>query len=370
MRHIIEGVRPYAGAQGRAGKGYMSCIGEAMNVLAFQCPLFEDARIFNLLKVGWSAWYSPRTGEIFHAYVRNRFFYNLKILFNLQVETICCRGLSGLRNLLRRRIYDDHPLFLWINGMPILRGEEISFIGGSSSHMTFVCYGIDDNRDSVLLLNNHSGILGWAPMEVIGKRLDQNIVYDIPILSDCTVPIKSTVNNLLLEKVRSNFRTFSFFYGIERYLLRTFQNKAKRTYKDLPRIGMICGPEGIRTFADKIQSWNSEFDEAVQNVARRTCRQIMLLREEREIFFSILDNLPSYQDEEISFQTILSYSKELSKSWKVIAKLMSKIYMAAGGYAIAEIQERLYQVANQEVQILKMLRDFLKHKSLDKQPIW
>ena len=61
---------------------------QAVTILEFYCPLFEDPRVFELVRAGWSTWYIPSKVTITPAFMLGQCFWNLLALFGVKVEGI------------------------------------------------------------------------------------------------------------------------------------------------------------------------------------------------------------------------------------------------------------------------------------------
>ena len=352
MKHIIEGVKFYSEPEGKPGQQYMFCMGHTMNILAFHCSLFEDLRTFELLKAGWSFWYSPKTGNFRHAYARSRFFFNLKTLFGVEIEALSCADPSQFRDLSHYHICSDRPLLLWICLTP--RKDDSD---DGSDHMVFVGFGVDFNHDAVLLMNNRDHKLIWAPIEDIGYKFAHHRVHDFHVPGNCRMPEEDVVADLLRNKIESNFQSSGKLPYLKRYAERLFETTHRISYREQPPAGTLCGPAGIHAMADGLALWYEDDTEWVRKRAHYACCEIMKLRYERTTFVSLVSALSTVNKRMV--QDISAFWERMTESWKKGARLFSKVYMSDKKNSIVEIQEHLHFVAEEEKQILWMLRDVL-----------
>ena len=89
---------------------------QAMNILRYQSPLFEDGRTYDLIRIGWSSWFLPNTVALQPSYMLGQCFTNLQTLFGARVVTVPCYRPEQLRDLLRVRMPAGKPLFLFVLG--------------------------------------------------------------------------------------------------------------------------------------------------------------------------------------------------------------------------------------------------------------
>ncbi len=351
MVHIIQDIEPYPPADGSPGNDYMYCIGHAMNILAYHCPIFKDVYTFELLKASWSFWYNVRTKKIRQAYTRGRFFFNAAYLFNVHIETIPCRNADEFWSEPLLRIKDNRPLLIWAT----LAEHQQQDTSDDGRHTTFVGCGINREKGSVLLLSNRAG-LGWAPVEDISIRLVHNRMQDLYIPEDCHLPSADVIKRLLKIKINNNYKN-GLCYKIRRYLKkRVFELGRNISYDDRPPLGVVCGPEGIEAFATDLLSWKYDADKSHQKV-RNIYENLLILKKERSIFFSILLKSTSKKN----IKSLQEWQKKIDVSWKLIARRFATLMILnqRSHSHIFEIHSELCCLAEQERECLTFFRTLL-----------
>ena len=341
MRYVIDGVRPYTRLVWRPCYSFRSCLSHFMNILAFYCPVLQDERIYDLMRVGWSSWYLPGKVLLWPAAMFGQAFWNLKTLFGVTVRELPCGGPDQLHGVLRERIWADRPLFLFVNGRPVRDGDTVDFLD-ERDHDTFVGYGFDSGRNAVLLLNNHRDASGWCPIHVLEDRLAGNQVHDLRVPPDCEMPTEEALASFLLSRVRTGLGCEP---GIPMDLLATDHKP-----------GTVYGPGGIRAFAELSRYGRGE--ETLQQGAFRVCQGLLMLLQERNIFLSIVKEFLRPDDGGAQAGVLRGWGR-LEREWERVARLAARIHMTGQAGLVAEVQDRLRSVADSEELMLFEFQDYL-----------
>lgn len=359
---IIEDIKPYPSANGKPGNEYMYCFGHSMNILAFHCPVFDNPTTFEILKAGWSFWYFPKKNDFRHAFTGHRFFYNLHVLFGVSTEKLYCSDTPTFWQLLKDRIITKRPLLLWLAGVPKQDNWD---------HTTFVACGVDFDQKAVLLLSNGLNAMGWMPVEEVGKRVVSDKIFYFNIPDQCKIPSKKDVAHLLLEKVKNNFWVEDILYQWEKKLqiiIRRISRQIRKCslqtpFREAPPPGTICGPIGISKLARDLPEWHIKNEGITEHIARNFCREIMMLRQERAVFISLLSWISI---REVDLLHIQEKWADLSNLWKQVAMAFSKIFMTDKHDVIFEIKHLLENIAENEKSILLCIQELLtKHLTCD-----
>ena len=358
MKYVIEGIKRYEHVEQRPHYSFLICMSQAMNILRYQSPLFEDGRTYDLIRIGWSSWFLPNTVALQPSYMLGQCFTNLQTLFGARVVTVPCYRPEQLRDLLRVRMPAGKPLFLFVLGKVRREGGRIHFIDeisndgdGTKRHNTFVAHGFDSFRDCILLLNNHSSVSGWFPVGAVGERLPGKRAYEIRVPSNCEMPSRAVLAKLLLDRVRSNFETSGRAYPVGMEML---------THRNLPPAGTICGPVGIRAFADAQASYLSGHGRSIWEGNLWACKRILLMVQERGIFFSVLKEMLEGSNDLPELQGLSEAWDKLEKSWRIAAKLGTRVHETGDKDLVNRIQERFYHIAEEEERFLLRLKENLK----------
>ena len=351
MNSIIKNVKPYPGPDGTAGNQYMFCIGHVMNILAYHAPLFENIQTFELLKLGWSFWHFPTSNSFRHAYTRGRVFHNLRELFNIRIEPITCTTPSEFRKRATSLIQNNRPLLLWIAAK-----NRNSYSDDGSDHATYVGCGIDDAKDAILMVSNGAQPFQWMPIGFVGSHLAHKQFHDFHVPEDCRIPETKTLIRLLKSKVEHNLYSHRKPKRlIQKVYWRYLRNQPTR---DSPPLSVICGPKGIRSFADNLPLWAQESPDVLERRARKACSEALMLNEERSEFMAVYSGLqvkgcPS------DLHEIENQWQSISKQWMLIARAFTRIYMTKNDKTLADLQDQFLRIADEEEQILRSIHRML-----------
>ena len=318
-----------------------------MNILAYHAPLFENIQTFELLKLGWSFWHFPASNTFRHAYTRGRVFHNLRELFNVRIEPITCTTPSEFRKRASILIQNKRPLLLWIAAK-----NRNSYSDDGSDHATYVGCGIDDARDAILMVSNGARPFQWMPIEFVGSHLAHKQFHDFHVPEDCHIPETKILIRLLKNKVEHNLYSAKKPKRlIQKVYWKYLRNQSSR---DLPPVSVICGPNGIRSFAANLPLWIQESPHVLERRARKACSEALMLNQERSEFMTICFGLqvkgcaPDLHRIEHQWQSI-------SKKWKFIARLFTRIYMTKDGKTLTDLQDQFLRIADEEEQILRSI---------------
>ncbi len=334
MRYFVKGIRRHPiREESRPNYRFRYCIYPAMSILRFYSHIFDDVRTYDLMRAGWSSWYVPRKVSISVSFL-SQCYLNIEVLFGATVKSHLCPGPDELRELMYDRVCNNRPLFLFIKGDPKKMGDEIRVTSGTQ-HITFAGIGIDSVQDSVLLVNNFRQLgKGWCPIEDIGHRILSNLVDEIYVSSDCTMPSVDVLSNHLLIQVISNFDDNPVQYG-------------EVPVRDVPETEMICGFKGIHAFAEH-PSFHRESMSVEETAAQGITVGLLMNRQERSLFISIFEDFISSTYDPHTFRNIMAYWNELSQSWLIAAKLSKRLEMTENGNVISKFRDILHSIGEKE----------------------
>ncbi len=342
MKHVIEGIRRRSiGAESRPNFTFRHCIYPITSVLGYYNPIFYDDRTYDLMRVSWSSWYHPGKAIVSASFL-SQCYLNIERLFGATVESHLCSSPDEFRELMYDRVCNNRPLFLFIYGNPKRMGEEIRVTSGTD-HVTFAGIGIDSAQDRVLVANNFA--IGWCPIEDIGHRILVNLVDEFYVSPDCTMPAFDVLANHLLIQVSSNFDDNPVTYG-------------DVPGRDVPPHEMICGVKGIHAFAEH-PSFHRKGWSVEQTAREGITFGLLVARQERSLFISIFEEFISSTYDPYTYNGIMEYWKELSKTWVVAGKLSKRLELKGNGDVSSKFRDILHSTGEQEEKILLLLRDYL-----------
>ena len=347
MNSVIDRVKPYPGPDGTAGNQYMFCIGHVMNILAYHAALFENIQTFELLKLGWSFWFFPASNSFRHAYTRGRVFHNLRELFNIRIEPITCKTPSQFRKRASILIQNKRPLLLWITGK-----NRNNYSDDGSDHATYVGCGIDDARDTILMVSNGARSFQWMPIGFVGSHLAHKQFHDFHVPESCRIPETKTLIQLLKNKVENNL----YLYKKPKRLIQKVYWKYLRNQpiRDLPPLSVISGPKGIRSFAADLPLWIPESPDVLERWARKACSEVLMLNQERSEFMTVCSGI-KMKGCASDLHRIERQWQSISKQWKLIARSFTKIYMTKDDKTLSDLQNQFLRIADDEEQILRSI---------------
>lgn len=346
MNSIIR-VKPYPGADGTAGNQYMFCIGHVMNILAYHAPLFENIQTFELLKLGWSFWHFPASNSFRHAFTRGRVFHNLRELFNVRIESVTCKTPAEFRKHASILIQNKRPLLLWVAAK-----NRSSYSDDGSDHTTYVGCGIDDVRDAILVVSNGARTFQWLPIELVGSHLAHKQFQDFHVPERCHIPETKTLIRLMKKKVENNlYSAKKPTRLIQKVYWKYLRNQSSR---DLPPLSVISGPKGIRSFADNLPLWAQESPDVLERRARKACSEALMLNQERSEFMTFCSGL-KVGGCTSDLHKIEQQWYSISKQWKLIARLFTRIYMTKDDKPLSDLQYQFLRIADDEEQILRSI---------------
>ncbi len=346
MNSIIR-VKPYPGPDGTAGNQYMFCIGHVMNILAYHAPLFENIQTFELLKLGWSFWYFPASNSFRHAFTRGRVFHNLRELFNVRIESVNCKTPAEFRKRASILIQNKRPLLLWIAAK-----NRSSYSDDGSDHTTYIGCGIDDVRDAILVMSNGARTFRCLPIELVGSHLAHKQFQDFHVPEGCHIPETKTLIRLMKKKVENNLYSVKKpTRFIQKIYWKYLRNQPTRAL--LP-LSVISGPKGIRSFADNLPLWAQESLDVLERRARKACSEALMLNQERSEFITVCSGL-QVRGCASDLQEIEQQWHSISKQWKLIARLFTRIYMTKDDKPLSDLRDQFLRIADDEEQILRSI---------------
>ena len=166
------------------------------------------------------------------------------------------------------------------------------------------------------------------------------------------MPSREVLAKLLLDRVRSNFETSGRAYPVGMKML---------THRNPPPAGTICGPVGIRAFADAQVSYLSGHGRSIWEGNLWACKRILLMIQERGIFFSVLKEMLESSNDLPELQSLSEAWDNLEKSWRIAAKLGTRVHETGDKDLVNRIQERFHHIAEEEERFLLRLKGYLKN---------
>ena len=364
MKTVISNIEFYQPAQGKPK--HMFCSSTFLNILAYHNPFFKKPILYDLLRVGWTFWYSPKKRRLSSMYAKKGFLFNLNSLFSVNSESIFCSDLSHFRECLRERLIEKRPLYVDLSGVPVFVGEKLKFIDLHLKHFTYVVFGFDSKNDTVLLLTNGASKVGWAAISEVASRLKKNEIVDFMNPLDLQIPDEEKLVEFFLRKIRSNFKTYATLgtlRGINHYV---WGNIARKSIPiDLPPVRILSGIGGIEKFSkDLVHLYGLERNE-INDFSKHTCRKIIGFRDERAIFMRSLLELARFNKKDHIIKEIECLSQDLELIWVSLAKSFARVYMSEKKDSVDRIQEKLLNIKSQEKALLLLMQDFLKKEGID-----
>ncbi len=364
MKTVISDIEFYQPAQGKSK--HMVCSSTFLNILAYHNPFFKKPILYDLLRVGWTFWYSPKKRRLRSMYATNGFLFNLNSLFSVNTESIFCSDLSHFRACLRERLIGKRPLYIDLSGTPVLIGEELKFIDIQPKHFTYVVFGFDSKNDTVLLLTNGASKVGWASISEVASRLKRNEIVDLMNPLDLQIPDQEKLASFFLRKIRSNFKTYATLSTLERINRYVWRNiTGKSVPIDLPPVRTLSGIGGIEKFSkDLVHLYELDRNE-INDFSKHTCRKIIGFRDERAIFMRSLLGLARFKEKDHTIKEIECLSRDLEIAWVSLAKSFARVYMSEKKDSVDRIQEELLKIKSREKALLLLMQDFLKKGEVD-----
>ena len=364
MKTVISDIEFYKPAQGKSE--HMVCSSTFLNILAHYNPFFKKPILYDLLRVGWTFWYSPKKRRLSSKYATNSFLFNLNSLFSVNSESIFCSDLSHFRACLRERLIGKRPLYIDLSGTPVLIDEELTFIDIQPKHFTYVVFGFDSKNDTVLLLTNGASKVGWASISEVASRLKRNEIVDFMDPLDLQMPDQEKLAGFFLRKIRSNFKTYATLGTLKRINRYVWKNITRKYIPiDLPPVRIMSGIGGIEKFSkDLVHLYGLDRNE-INDFSKHTCRKIIGFRHERAIFMRSLLGLARFNEKDHIIKEIECLSQDLEQTWVSLAKSFARVYMSEKKDSVDRIQEELLNIKSREKALLLLMQDFLKKGELD-----
>ena len=364
MKTVINNIEFYRPAQGKPK--HMFCSSTFLNILAYHNPFFKKPILYDLLRVGWTFWYSPKKRRLSSMYAKNGFLFNLNSLFSVNAESIFCSDLSHFRECLRERLIGNRPLYVDLSGAPVFVGEKLKFIDLHLKHFTYVVFGFDSKNDTVLLLTNGASEVGWASISEVASRLKRNEIVDFMNPLDLQMPDQEKLAGFFLRKIRSNFKTSAKLGTLRRINHHVWGNITRKNIPiDLPPVRILSGIGGIEKFSkDLLHLYGLERNE-IKDFSKHTCRKIIGFRDERAIFMRSLLGLARFNKKDHIIKEIECLSQDLELTWVSLAKSFARVYMSEKKDSVDRIQKKLLNIKNREKALLLLMQDFLKKGELE-----
>lgn len=350
MRYVLDGVRFFQYVDKSTPQ---VCSSTFMNILTYHNPFFDHLSVFNLLKSVWSFWLDPETKKFGSNSIQNVFLYNLRVLFGVKAEILICKNPDQLYEVVGEKISDNRPLYVRFNGSSL--GRDVNDFGNIEEHYTHVIYGIDTLKGQILIQNNELQKQGWISIDEAARRLALNKVIDLQV-SDFKPLMENRIIELLLRKVKGNFKKFGPVHTLARLARRVVRGKVQQ---DLPPRGKVCGIRGIHEFANTIQNMEKQPVNASESYARFACREIMVHLKKRENVIQVLNSLTVSDQYKTELQTLMQEWKDLSKSWAQSSKSFAKVYMSHSEQDYDKMSLHMHQTAEKEAETLKILQRVL-----------
>ena len=359
MKTVISNIEFYKPAQDKSK--HMICSSTFLNILAYHNPFFKKPILYDLLRVGWTFWYSPKKRRLSSKYATNSFLFNLNSLFSINTESIFCSDLSHFRECLRERLIEKRPLYIDLSGTPVLIGEELKFVDLQRKHFTYVAFGFDSKNDTVLLLTNGASMVGWASISEVASRLKSNEIVDFMNPLDLQMPDQEKLASFFLRKIRNNFKTYATLGTLRRINRYVWRNITRKYIPiDLPPVRSLSGIGGIEKFSkDLVHLYGLERNE-INDFSKHTCRTLIEFRDERAIFMRSLLGLARFNKKEHIIKEIECLSQNLEIAWVSLAKSFARVYMSEKKDSVDRIQEKLLDIRSREKALLLLMQDFLK----------
>ncbi len=364
MKTVISNIEFYQPAQGKPK--HMFCCSTFLNILAYHNPFFKKPILYDLLRVGWTFWYSPKKRRLSSMYVKNGFLFNLNSLFSVNSESIFCSDLSHFRECLRERLIGKRPLYVDLSGAPVLVGEKLKFIDLHLKHFTYVVFGFDSKNDTVLLLTNGASTVGWASISEVASRLKRNEIVDFMNPLDLQMPDEEKLADFFFKKIRSNFKTCATLGTLRRINHYVWGNITRKYIPiDLPPVRTLSGIGSIEKFSkDLVHLYGLERSE-INDFSKHTCQKIIGFRDERAIFMRSLLGLARFNKKDHIIKEVECLWRDLEKAWVSLAKSFARVYMSERKDSVDRIQEELLDIKNREKALLLLMQDFLKKGGLE-----
>lgn len=344
----------------------MFCSSTFLNILAYHNPFFKKPTLYDLLRVGWTFWYSSKKRRLSSMYVKNGFLFNLNSLFSVKSESIFCSDLSHFRACLRERLIGKRPLYVDLSGAPVLVGEKLKFIDLNLKHFTYVVFGFDSKNDTVLLLTNGASMVGWASISEVASRLKRNEIVDFMNPLDLQMPDEEKLADFFLKKIRSNFKTCSALGTLRRINHYVWGNITRKYIPiDLPPVRTLSGIGGIEKFSKDLVHLYGLDRNKINDFSKHTCQKIIGFRDERAIFMRSLLGLARFNKKDHIIKEVECLSRDLEIAWLSLAKSFARVYMSERKDSVDRIQEELLQIKSREKALLLLMQDFLKKGGLN-----
>ncbi len=364
MKTVISNIEFYQPARGKPK--HMFCSSIFLNILAYHNRFFKKPILYDLLRVGWTFWYSPKKRRLSSMYVKNGFLFNLNSLFSVNSESIFCSDLNHFRECVRERLIEKRPLYIDLVGMPVFVGEKLKFIDLQPKHFTYVVFGFDSKNDAVLLLTNGASKVGWASISEVASRLKRNEIVDFMNPLDLQMPDKEKLASFFLRKIRSNFKTYAKLSTLKRINHYVWKNITRKYIPiDLPPVRILSGIGGIEKFSEDLVHLCELERNEINVFSKHTCRKIIGFRDERAIFMKSLLRLARFNKKDHIIKDIECLSRDLEQTWISLAKSFARVYMSDKKDSVDRIQEKLLNIKGREKALLLMMQDFLKKGKLD-----
>ena len=364
MKTVISNIEFYRPAQGKPK--HMFCSSTFLNILAYHNPFFKKPILYDLLRVGWTFWYSPKKRRLSSMYAKNGFLFNLNSLFSVNTESIFCSDLSHFRECVRERLIEKRPFYVDLSGAPVFVGEKLKFIDLHLKHFTYVVFGFDSKNDTVLLLTNGAPKVGWASISEVASRLKRNEIVDFMNPLDLQIPDEEKLAGFFLRKIRSNFKTCATLGTLSRINHYVWGNITRKpTPIDLPPVRILSGIGGIEKFAKALVHLYGLERNEIKDFSKHTCRKIIGFRDERAIFMRSLLGLARFNKKNHIIKEIERLSQDLERTWVSLAKSFARVYMSEKKDSVDRIQEKLFDIKSREKALLLLMQDFLKKEGID-----
>ena len=168
----------------------------------------------------------------------------------------------------------------------------------------------------------------------------------------CRIPETETLIRLLKNKVESNlYSSKKSKRLIQKVYWKYLRNQPTR---DLPPLSVICGPKGIRSFAANLPLWMQESPDVLERRARKACSEALMLNQERSEFMTVCSGL-QVRGCASDLDRIEQQWQSISKQWKLIARLFTRIYMTKDDKTLTDLQDQFLCIADYEEQILRSI---------------
>lgn len=337
---------------------FMICLRSFMTLLSTHQEKFNDRRIYDLLRTGWTIAFRKKS-LMLEAPTTWDFCLNLNHLFGINTTRIQVTDRAHLCDVIQKKISQNRPVFGILEGMPHnSTNNEIHFTHGADKHSGFIFYGFNKQNRNVLGLTEQMKVVGWMTEKEVWRRLHNGWLLDIEVPTQLKFPNNCKIREFLLQKIQLNLEPtprlgVRAYRYMENFVSRKLRSKIYTTYS----WNLTYGIEGLELLGRHLNQLDTGKPnrEWIQLLSQR----MLTYLEERSFFLEQLIVLSNHQAADAESEHILSIWGELQQAWKHAAKLAAKIYMSKSSQNIPELAKRINVLSILEMRTLLEFQTFL-----------